>query len=82
MFLFQRIFFCEGKYIESWRVFYLLKLESQNELIIQWTLCQSIQDTRVYVISLSFDSNFGTMGAPHYLISMVFGFFEVNMGCN
>lgn len=34
------------------------------------------------MIPLSFDSNFGTMGAPNYSISMVFGFFEVNMGCN
>ncbi len=45
-------------------------------------MCQSTQDTRAYVIPLSFDSNFGTMGAPNYSISMVFGFFEVNMGCN
>jgi hypothetical protein len=45
-------------------------------------MCQSIQDTRVYVIPLSFDSNFGTMGAPNYSISIVFVFFEVNMGCN
>ncbi len=68
--------------IESWRIFYLLKLKSQNELIIQQTCAKVFKILGYMWFPLSFDSNFGTMGAPNYSISMVFGFFEVNMGCN